>query len=287
MTRVVVAVVAVFFFASVAPGAEAGADGKGFIPLWESQAPGAKGNSPDDLPAIQPYFPEKPTGSAIVVCPGGGYGGLAPHEAGVVGEWLAKNGVTAFVLRYRLGSKGYHHPIELGDGARAIRYARAHASEFKIDPKRIGILGFSAGGHLASTISTHWDEGKADATDPIDRVSSRPDVQILIYPVITMGPTGHAGSRVNLLGKERANDAELIELLSNEKHVNAQTPPAFLVHGIDDKAVPVSNSDDYAAALKKAGVEVEYVRVDHGPHGFGLKDFWTGKCVEWLRKMKF
>src|SRR5436305_13359678 len=121
MIRVAMAVAAAFIFASVAAGAEVGADGKGMIPLWEGQAPGAKGNSPDDVPAIQPYFPEKPTGSAIVVCPGGGYGGLAPHEAGVVGEWLAKSGSTASVLRYRLGRKGYHHPIDLGDGARASR----------------------------------------------------------------------------------------------------------------------------------------------------------------------
>jgi acetyl esterase/lipase len=205
----------------------------------------------------------------------------------VVGEWLAKNGVTAFVLRYRVGTKGYHHPIEMGDASRAIRCVRAHAAEWKLDPQRIGILGFSAGGHLASTVATHWDEGNSEAQDPVDKVSSRPDVQILIYPVITMGPGGHAGSRANLFGKERANDKDLIELLSNEKHVNAKTPPAFLVHGIDDKTVAVSNSDDYAAALKKAGVEVEYVRPEKGPHGFGLKEFWTTPCVAWLRKLRF
>jgi acetyl esterase/lipase len=262
-----------------------------FLNLWEGRAPFAKGDSPEDTPAVQIFLPEAPgakaTGASIVVCPGGGYGARADHEGPVVGRWLASNGVTAFVLRYRLGSKGYHHPVEMTDASRAIRFVRHHAGDWKLDPQRIGILGFSAGGHLASTVATHWDEADKAAQDAIDRESSRPDVQILIYPVITMGPTGHAGSRQNLLGKERSNDPELIELLSNQKHVNARTPPAFLVHTTEDKAVPVSNSDDYAAALKKAGVEVEYARAEKGQHGFGLKDFWTKPCVEWLRKMKF
>jgi acetyl esterase/lipase len=261
---------------------------KGWINLWPGKAPGALGEGPEDTPAVQVFLPHEATGASFVVCPGGGYGGRAAHEGPVVGEWLAKNGVTAFVLRYRVGTKGYHHPIEMGDASRAIRFVRAHAERWKLDPKRIGILGFSAGGHLASTVATHWDEGNAQSDDPVEKVSSRPDVQVLIYPVITMGPTGHAGSRVNLFGKERAEDKELIELLSNEKHVNAKTPPAFLVHGVDDGAVGVNNSDDYAAALKRAGVDVEYVRLEKGGrHGFGLKDFWTKPCVEWLRKMKF
>jgi len=290
MMRISLAVfVAFLMFAGLTRAAEMKLENKASFNLWEGKAPGQMGEKPEDIPAMQVFLPEegKGTGASIVVCPGGGYGGLAGHEAGVVGEWLAKNGVTGFVLRYRLGSKGYHHPIELGDASRAIRFVRSHAAEWKLDPKRIGILGFSAGGHLASTVSTHWDEGNAKSEDSIDRASSRPDAQVLIYPVVTMGPTGHSGSRVNLLGKDKADDKELIELLSNEKQVNAKTPPAFLVHGINDKAVPVSNSDNYAAALKKAGVEVEYVRVEDGPHGFGLKDFWTGKCVEWLRKIGF
>lgn len=262
-------------------------ENKTTLNLWPGKAPGALGETPEDIPAVQVFLPEKPTGASFVVCPGGGYGGRAGHEAGPIGEWLAKNGVTAFVLRYRVGPKGYHHPIEMTDASRAVRFVRHNAKDWNLDPQRIGIMGFSAGGHLASTVATHWDEGDKNATDPVDRASSRPDLQILIYPVITMGPTGHAGSRNNLFGKERANDKELIELLSNEKHVNAKTPPAFLVHGIDDKAVPVSNSDDYAAALKKAGVAVEYIRPEKGPHGFGLKDFWSNAAVEWLRKNKF
>ena len=262
---------------------------KATLNLWSGKAPFAKGEQPEDTPAVQVFLPDpaKATGASVVVCPGGGYGMRADHEGPVVGQWLAKNGVAGFVLRYRLGSKGYHHPAEMTDVLRGIRFVRAHAADWKLDPKRIGVLGFSAGGHLASTAATHWDDGDAAAADPIDRVSSRPDVQILIYPVITMGPTGHAGSRVNLLGKEKADDKELIALLSNQDHVNAKSPPAFLVHGIDDKAVPVSNSDDYAAALKKAGVDVQYVRPESGPHGFGLKDFWTGKCIDWLRSKGF
>jgi acetyl esterase/lipase len=286
---VMIALMAFGCIVSFARAAETKLEDKGWINLWEGKAPGALGDTPEDTPAIQVFLPEagKATGSSIVVCPGGGYGGRAEHEGPVVGEWLAKNGVTAFVLRYRVGPKGYHHPIEMGDAARAIRFVRAHAPAWKLDPQRIGILGFSAGGHLASTIATHWDGGNAGSDDPIEKASSRPNVQVLIYPVITMGPTGHAGSRNNLLGKEKANDAELIELLSNEKHVTAQTPPAFVVHAVEDKAVPVSNSDNYVEALKRAGVEVEYIRPEKGPHGFGLKDFWTEKCVEWLRKMKF
>lgn len=289
MIRSGIVVACVVLLAQFAGAADVKLENQGWINLWPGKAPGALGDSPEDTPAVQVFLPEagKATGSSIVVCPGGGYGGRAAHEAGVVGEWLAKNGVTGFVLRYRVGPKGYHHPVEMGDASRAIRFVRTHAAEWKLDPQRIGILGFSAGGHLASTVATHWDEGNAQSDDPVEKVSSRPDVQVLVYPVITMGPTGHNGSRVNLFGKERAGDKELIELLSNEKHVNAKTPPAFLVHGIDDKAVPVSNSDDYAAALKKAGVEVEYVRPAKGPHGFGLQDFWTKACVEWLRKMKF
>lgn len=290
MNRIAIVVIfAAGLAATFADAAEVKLENKATMNLWESKAPGALGDKPEDTPVLQAFLPEagKGTGASIVVCPGGGYGGLANHEGPVIGEWLAKNGVAGFVLRYRLGSKGYHHPVELGDAARAIRFVRSHAADWKLDPKRIGVLGFSAGGHLASTISTHWDDGNAGSEDPIEKVSSRPDAQVLIYPVVTMGPTGHGGSRVNLLGKEKANDPELIELLSNEKHVNAKTPPAFLVHGVDDKAVPVSNSDNYAEALKKAGVAVEYVRLENFPHGRGLQESWGPKCIEWLRKIGF
>ncbi len=260
-----------------------------FVPLWTGDAPGQQGKADGDIPAVMIFKPEagKESGAAIVICPGGGYGGLAEHEGTHVGEWCAKNGIVGVVLRYRLGPK-YHHPIELGDAQRAVRFTRAHAEEWKIDPKRIGILGFSAGGHLASTASTHYTDGDPKAEDAIEKVSSRPDFSVLIYPVVKMGPGGHGGSTNNLLGKNP--DSALLELLSNEKQVNEKTPPAFLVHGINDKAVPIANSDDYVAALKKAGVENEIIRMENGPHGFGLgeslKAEWPEKCLEWLKKIK-
>ncbi|HEY3322315.1 MAG TPA: alpha/beta hydrolase [Planctomycetota bacterium] len=254
--------------------------------LWPGKAPGSLGETPADTPVVQAFVPEqgKATGASIVVCPGGGYGGLARHEGPVIGEWLAKNGVTAFVLRYRLGPK-YHHPVELGDAQRAIRFVRSHAAEWKLDPQRIGILGFSAGGHLASTAATHFTDGDSKSEDLVERVASRPDVQILIYPVITMGPGGHGGSKNNLLGPNPPQD--LVDLLSNEKQVTAKTPPAFLVHSTKDNGVPVSNSDKYAEALKTAGIPYEYVRGEIGGHGFGLTKDWDAKCIEWLRKQKF
>src|SRR5438552_12245469 len=171
------------------------------IILWPNGAPGAVGKESSDIPTLTPYFApkEKATGAAIIVCPGGGYDHLAAHEGAPVAEWLNSIGITAFVLKYRLGPR-YHHPAPLQDAARAIRTIRAHAAEWKIDPERIGILGFSAGGHLAATIATHFDSGKRDASDPVERVSSRPNLAILVYPVITMREKTHAGSKKNLLG---------------------------------------------------------------------------------------
>jgi len=254
--------------------------------LWPGKAPGALGETAADTPVIQAFVPAAgtATGSSIVVCPGGGYGGLANHEGPVIGEWLSKNGVTAFVLRYRLGPK-YHHPVELGDAQRAIRFVRSHADEWKLDARRIGILGFSAGGHLASSAATHYTDGDAKSEDAIEKVSSRPDIQILIYPVITMGPGTHQGSKNNLLGPNPPQ--ELVDLMSNEKQVNEKTPPAFLVHSTKDNAVPVSNSDNYVEALKKFNVPNEYIRGEIGGHGFGLTKDWNEKCIAWLRAQKF
>src|SRR5438445_2845297 len=188
------------------------------IILWPSGAPGAVGKEPNDIPTLTPYFApkEKATGAAVIICPGGGYTHLADHEGRPVAEWLNTLGITAFVLKYRLGPRN-HHPAPLQDAARAIRTVRARATEWNIDPKRIGILGFSAGGHVASTIGTHFDSGKPDASDPIERVSSRPDLMILIYPVITMREFTHAGSRRMLLGDNPSSD--LVALLSNEEQV--------------------------------------------------------------------
>jgi len=263
------------------------------IRLWQGDAPGAKGTDDADIPTLTVYNPpaEKRNGSAVIVCPGGGYGVLAPHEGAPVAEWLNTLGVTGFVLKYRLGPR-YHHPIMLQDADRAIRTVRAHAGEWGLDPRRIGILGFSAGGHLASTAATHFDDGDPNASDPIDRVSSRPDVAILIYPVITMtDPYTHAGSRHNLLGDDPP--PALIELLSNEKQVTARTPPAFLVHGADDEGVPCENSLLFALAMHKACVPVELHIYEHGPHGFGLGggdpilSGWPALCAHWLRHRGF
>ena len=255
--------------------------------LWPGKAPGALGDAPVDIPTLTAFLPPegKASGAAIVICPGGGYGGLANHEGPVIGEWLAKNGITAFVLKYRLGSAKYRHPVELGDAQRAIRTVRANAEVWKIDPKRIGILGFSAGGHLASSAATHYTDGDPKSEDLIEKVSSRPDIQVLVYPVITMGPGTHMGSRNNLLGAKP--DQALIDLMSNEKQVNEKTPPAFLVHSTKDPAVPVSNSDLYAEALKKFNVPYEYVRGEIGGHGFGLTKDWDEKCLTWLHAQKY
>lgn len=258
------------------------------IQLWAAAAPGALGTEEQDIPTLT-VFPaprEIATGSAVVICPGGGYGGLAPHEGAPIAEWLNGLGVSAFVLRYRLGPR-YHHPVMLGDVARAIRTVRSRASEWSIDPTRIGVMGSSAGGHLASTIATHFDDGNAHADDPIDRAGSRPDLAILLYPVVTMKePYTHLGSRANLMG-ENPSEA-LINLLSNETQVTPRTPPIFILHTADDPVVPVENALLLALALRKAGVPFDLHIYEHGPHGVGLAATdpvlheWTAACAHWL-----
>src|SRR6267142_1035923 len=258
------------------------------IVLWPGGAPGAVGTEAADIPTLTPYLPpkEKATGAAIIVCPGGGYTHLAEHEGGPVAEWLNSLGVAAFVLKYRLGPR-YQHPAPLLDAARAIRLVRARATEWVLDPERIGILGFSAGGHVASTAGTHVDFGKPGAADVIERVSSKPDLMILIYPVITMRDETHAGSKKNLLGDNPS--AALVTLLSNDEQVTKETPPTFMVHTTTDAAVPVENSVSFATALRKSGVPFELHLYERGPHGFGLgkKDpilsTWPDRCADWLR----
>lgn len=266
------------------------------IRLWTGDAPGALGQADHDIPTITPYLPaaDKASGTAIVVCPGGGYGGLAPHEGEGYAKWLADNGVSAFVLKYRLGSKGYRHPVMLGDVSRAIRLVRSRAEEWKLDPKRIGVMGSSAGGHLASTAVTHFDAGKADAADAVDRQSSRPDFGVLCYAVISMedGVT-HGGSKANLLGKEP--DPKLVELLSNEKQVTKNTPPCFVWSTQEDKAVPVTNSLRFVAALQQNGIAYDFHVYQKGPHGIGLSEGkngaapgevhpWAKDLLLWMRQ---
>lgn len=263
------------------------------IPLWPQGAPGALGTADKDVPTLTAFLPapDTATGAAIIICPGGGYGGLAPHEGAGYAEWLAENGIAGIVLKYRLGSGGYHHPAMLNDAARAMRLTRAKAAEWKIDPKRVGVMGSSAGGHLASTILTHFDAGKAGDADPVEQQSSRPDLGILCYAVITMGANTHGGSKTNLLGKDPA--PELVELLSNEKQVTPQTPPCFIWHTWEDSAVKVENSLDFAAALRKAGVHFDLHIYEKGGHGMGLGGKagaphpWAADCLFWLKAQGF
>ena len=264
------------------------------ILLWPAGAPGALGDKDDDKPTLTAFLPapEKATGAAIVICPGGGYGGLAPHEGQGYAEWLADNGVAGIVLKYRLGSKGYRHPIMLNDAARAVRLTRTKSVDWKIDPKRVGIMGSSAGGHLASTLLTHFDAGKPGDADPIEQLSSRPDLGILCYAVITMGDNTHGGSRTNLLGNTPA--PELIELLSNEKQVTKDTPPCFIWHTWEDNAVKVENSLDFASALQRNHVPFDLHVYQKGGHGMGLggraggaQHPWAADCLFWLKAQGF
>ena len=251
------------------------------FPLWTGKVPHAVGDSAADKPELTAYRPEKPNGTAVVVCPGGGYGGLAmDHEGKQIGEFFAKIGVTAFVLKYRTANKDRPGPLgeaPLLDAQRAIRLVRAKAKDYDIDPKRVGIMGFSAGGHLASTAATHFNTGGLKNDDDVEKESCRPDFAILAYPVITLeaGVT-HGGTRKNLLGDNP--DAKLVELYSNEKQVTKDTPPTFLFHTSADTAVPPENAVRFYLACKKAGVPVEMHIYEKGRHGVGLgrDPKWTG-----------
>ena len=259
--------------------------------LWPNGAPGALGNEESDRPTLTIHLPGAAHAGdgGVVVCPGGGYGMLAvDHEGKQIAEWLNARGVAAFVLRYRLGPR-YHHPIELGDAQRALRLVRFHAAEYGVAPGKIGIWGFSAGGHLASTAGTHFDSGQSGAPDPVDRMSSRPDFMILAYPVISFTtPYTHRGSLRNLLGDNP--DPKLVAGLSNETQVTPQTPPAFLFHTNSDSGVPPENSVLFYLALRKAGVPAEMHIYERGEHGVGLALFdpilstWPKRLEDWLRR---
>lgn len=254
--------------------------------LWEHGAPGALGTAESDQPSLE-YFPPWGNNSSrtcVIVAPGGGYVFLASnHEGRQVANWFNALGICAFVLTYRLGPR-YHYPIELEDAQRAIRLVRSRAAEFHVDTDRIGMMGFSAGGHLTSTAGTHFDAGNPNAEDPIDRVSSRPDFLILAYPVISMKPPyAHMGSVHALLGEQP--DQKLQELLSNELQVTRRTPPTFLFATSDDDTVPVENSVMFYMALRKAGVPAELHVFEHGPHGVGL-DLGDPVLGEWPKLLE-
>jgi acetyl esterase/lipase len=260
------------------------------IPLWPDKVPGALGTAPEDTPTLTIYMPPNTTGpmTAVIVAPGGGYVGLSMNlEGRMPANYLNSLSVAAFVLKYRLGPK-YHHPIELGDAQRAIRTVRSRAAEWHIAPDRIGIMGFSAGGHLASTASTHFDGGDPASIDPIDRAGSRPDFAILGYPVITfIEAWTHQGSKHALLGD--SPDPSLVRSLSNETQVTASTPPTFLFHTNADTSVPAENSVTYFLALRKAGVPAELHVFKDGAHGVGLAmqdpalGEWPKVLANWLR----
>ncbi len=259
--------------------------------LWPKGAPGALGDRPADKPTLIVYLPEKtkaPT-AAVVICPGGGYGGLAmDHEGHQIARWLNSLGVAGLILDYRHRGKGYGHPAPLQDAQRAIRAVRARAAEWNVDPAKIGIMGFSAGGHLASTAGTHFDQGNPAAEDPVERASCRPDFMILCYAVIALGEKyTNRGSQENLLGKNP--DPALVRSLSSEKQVTRQTPPTFLFQTDEDTTVPSENSIQFYLALCAAGVPAELHVYQRGSHGIGLganvpgTAAWPTACENWLR----
>ena len=261
------------------------------ILLWPQGAPGAKGTGPEDCPRLTAYLPagDGPF-PAVVVCPGGGYAFRAAHEAEPIARWLNTLGVAGLVLDYRVAP--YKHPIPLGDAQRAIRMVRARCAEFRVDPARVGILGFSAGGHLAVSAATIFDAGQAGAADPIDRQSCRPDALIACYPVITFtGSFVEPGSRTNLLGEPA--DPALREYMSLENRVTKQTPPSFVWHTSDDSCVPVENALLLALALGRHAVPFTLHVFQHGQHGLGLAqeslevDAWTQLCARWLKGIGF
>ena len=261
------------------------------LPLWPEGAPGALGVKDGDQPTLTAFLPVKEvaTGAALVICPGGGYEILAEHEGEGYAQWLAKHGIAGIVLKYRLGSDGYRHPAMLDDAARAVRMTRAKAADWGIDPRRVGIMGSSAGGHLASTLLTRFDPGQPDAADPVERISSRPDLGILCYPVITMGSNTHEDSKSALLGGQPA--AEWVERLSNEKQVRHDTPPCFIWHTWEDDSVKVENALDFAVALRQAGVPFDLHIYQKGAHGMGLGGDpphpWAADCLYWLKQLGF
>jgi acetyl esterase/lipase len=259
------------------------------FPLWDGPAPGALGKQEADRPTITYYTPVYSTHTAIVVTPGGGYSFVATnHEGRQIANWLNTLGISVFVVQYRVGPR-YHHPVELGDAQRGMRFVRSHAADFRIDPDQIGLMGFSAGGHLAASVATHFDAGNPTATDPIDRVSCRPDFLILGYPVISLfQPYAHQGSVNSLLGEHP--DPGLLRELSPELHVTPQTPPTFLVTTSEDTTVPPENTMDFYRALRKAGVPAELHIFEKGNHGFGLTagepnhEVWHILLEQWLHQ---
>ncbi len=261
------------------------------VSIWPGPAPLGSGKSEEATVTMTVHLADssKANGAAMVICPGGGYGGLVVEGEGHgIARWLNEHGIAGLVLEYRLPRGNYHRPLL--DAQRSLRLARARAAEWKLDSRRLGIIGFSAGGHLASTAGTHFDPGAPQSADPVERQSCRPGFMVLVYPVITMGPKTHGGSRQNLLGPSPS--PELMEFLSNEKQVTDRTPPAFLTHARTDAVVPVEHSRMFREALQARKVPVELLEFPEGNHGYnGYKgkewDAWQKRCLEWLRERGF
>ncbi|SEC55587.1 Acetyl esterase/lipase [Paenibacillus sp. GP183] len=260
------------------------------VSLWTHEEMNTIGQANQGCPSmtLYPVSSGKPA-PVVVVCPGGGYRERASHEGEPIARWLNGIGIAAVVLDYRVAP--YKHPVPLGDAQRAIRKVRLHAEEWGFDANRVGILGFSAGGHLASSVGTHYDKGKEDSDDPIDRHSCRPDLMVLCYPVITLGSFTHSGSLLNLLGENPA--PALLYMLSNETQITKDTPPTFLWHTADDPVVPVENSLMFASQLSLNKIPFELHVFESGAHGLGLAEgspevrAWSEVCGRWLKKQGF
>jgi acetyl esterase/lipase len=267
------------------------------VPLWPNGAPLTTGTAAADQPFLEVYpaADDAAGGPAFVICPGGGYGALAAdHEGTQIARWANGIGATAFVLHYRLGSKGYHYPVQLIDVQRALRHVRSNAARYQVDPQRIGIIGFSAGGHLASMAATLFDERPAGTTDDeVDAVSARPDVAVLGYPVISLTAAhSHRGSRKNLLGPA-ADDDNAARRLDTDTRVTAATPPTFLFQTDEDTGVPAENAVSFYLACRRERVPAELHVFERGPHGVGFAlgdpvlSTWPDRLAAWLRDRGF
>ena len=255
------------------------------ILLWPGGAPGALGTTAKDIPTLTPYLPPRANGAAMLLIPGGSYSGIYEGQAEPFALWLNEQGITVFVLRYRLGSAGYRYPAQLQDAVEAMRQVRGSAAQWKIDPKRVGVMGFSAGGHLVSTLIDRPEDGEIAGRD--STISPRPDLAILCYPVISMITQPHATSRKMLVG-DRPDEA-LLRQASSEFQVKPGLPPCFLWHTMEDKLVPVEHARLYAAALHQHGIPHELHLYQHGDHGTGLIGTphpWFADLLFWLKAQK-
>lgn len=256
--------------------------------LWPQGAPGALGTTAKDTPTLTPYLPAKANAAAMVLIPGGSYSGIFKGQGEPFARWLNERGITVFVLRYRLGSAGYRYPAQLQDAVQAMRYVRARATQWKIASNRIGVMGFSAGGHLVSTLVNRPEDGEVASADGADRANPRPDLAILCYPVISMIAKPHAASRANLIGPSPTE--ELVRKTSSELQVRPGLPPCFVWHTSEDKMVPADHSLLFAAALREHHVPHElhiYQRGDHGTGLIGTEHPWLGDLAFWLRQQGF